>query len=249
MSPQPSTRSKHKRMGREGTLGEANNSPEEGAINQNNNNNPADNSEDEQGAHAVTNHTTDVVPNATDLIYSELSKTNLSGEMLPLANIICKIIQSQFDSFLAKLDKLSKAKDKQISSLESKLSSLENKITQLETNVDDIDQYECRDTVIISGHNQPEETELENASDVIVNSIKHHLHVNMSHSDINIAHRLGRKSEIKKRPIIVKPQNHMKKQSKFKPQKAIHLLCCPQNQIPAQTPLPAVLHNRWQNNS
>lgn len=68
ISPQPSTRGKHNRMGE------------------------ADNSEDEQGAHAVTNHTTDVVPNPTDLIYTELSKTNLSGEMLTLANIICKII-------------------------------------------------------------------------------------------------------------------------------------------------------------
>lgn len=151
---------------------------------------------------------------------------------------------------------LSKAKDKHISSLESKVSSLENKITQLETNMDDIDQYERRDTVIISGHNQPEETE-----HVLVNTIKHHLHVNMSHSDINIAHRLGQKSQNKKRPMIVKLQNRMKKNRASSslyhckattshkcisnPQKAIHLLCCPQNEIPAQAPLPAVLHNKF----
>lgn len=66
------------------------------------------------------------------------------------------------------------------------------------------------ETVIISGPSLPDESTIENSSYLIANIIEHHLHVNMSHSDINAAHRLGPKTQGKKRPITVKLQKKKK---------------------------------------
>ncbi|KAK8372923.1 hypothetical protein O3P69_018355 [Scylla paramamosain] len=159
----------------------------------------------------TTTTTTTAIPEVTDIISRELKNANLSGDMLSLVNIIGKVIQSQFDTYLIKLDKLNNAKDEKISYLESKVSALEIKVTELQDTIDDVDQYERRDTVIISGPSLPDESTHENPSDQIVNTIKQHLHINMTPSDINVAHRLGPKQQGKKRPIIVKLQNRAKK--------------------------------------
>lgn len=154
---------------------------------------------------------TTTLPNLADTIIKELPNTKISGEMLPVVNIIIKVIQSQFDSYLAKIDLLNNEKDKNIEQLKTKVNHMETKIRHLESMIDEVDQYERRDTVIISGPNLPDESLNENPSDVIVNTIKQHLHVNMTHADINVAHRLGPKSQGKKRPVIVKLQNRLKK--------------------------------------
>ena len=205
MTPPLTTRSRASTVIKESTVSETRNRPEDGTAHHNNN---AD-----KGAASGLATTTNItsVPNVAEMITKEFSNSNLSGEMLTLTNIICKTIQTQFDNFFNKFENLNSAKDKLIGKLESKVSALEDKISQLETNIDDVDQYERRETIIISGPNLPDETTMENPSDIIVSTIKHHLHVNMSHSDINVAHRLGPKTQGKKRPIIVKLQNRAKK--------------------------------------
>lgn len=155
--------------------------------------------------------TTTTVPNLANIISKELPDASISGEMLPVVNIIIKVIQDQFDTYLTKIDLLNTEKDKEIDQLRNKVNTMETKITQLETMIDDVDQYERRDTVIISGPSLADESATENPSDIIVNTIKQQLHVNMTHADINVAHRLGPKSQGKKRPIIVKLQNRLKK--------------------------------------
>lgn len=197
------TRSKSKKQVREDITDGATNSPEFGTTTHNNNNDQGE----EQGN--PTNATSS--PTIADIISKELPNSNLSGEMLSLVNIISKVIQTQFDMYFSKLNSLNNAKDQHIATLESKITVLEDKVTKLEDSIDDVDQYERRDTVIISGPSLPEESTHENAADIIVNTIKHNLHVNMQHSDINIAHRLGQKTQGKKRPIIVKLQNRAKK--------------------------------------
>ena len=166
--------------------------------------------DDKDGMRGPTTTTTDV-PDVAELISKEIERTNLSSEMLSLINVICKVIQTQFDHYLAKIESSNRIKDKQIDSLETKISALENKIINLETTIDDVDQYERRDTVIIRGPSLPEESTNENPADLIVNTLKHQLHVYMTHSAINVAHRLGSKTQGKKRPILVKLQNQAKK--------------------------------------
>ncbi|KAK3895532.1 hypothetical protein Pcinc_000770 [Petrolisthes cinctipes] len=155
--------------------------------------------------------TTTSVPDVAEIINQELSNTNLPGDMQALVTIIGKVIQTQFDTYFSKFDNLNTAKNRQIDQMQTKINELENKIINLEITIDDVDQYERRDTVIISGPSLPHESTNENPCDLIVNTIKHHLHVNMTHADINVAHRIGRKTQGKTRPIIVKLQNRIKK--------------------------------------
>ena len=102
-------------------------------------------------------------------------------------------------------------KDQTIQTLKSKVSSLESKVTKLEDQLDDIYQYERRDTIKISGPALPQEQAMENTSDLAVKTIKDNLHINIEHKDINITHRLGPKHQNKTRPIIVKLINRSKK--------------------------------------
>lgn len=67
--------------------------------------------------------------------------------------------------------------------LEFKVSALKHKEVGLQDTMDDVDQYERRGTVIISGRSLPDQATHDNPSDQIVNKIKRNLHINMTHSD------------------------------------------------------------------
>lgn len=191
-------------------MDEAANNPRDGATVLNNN--TANMGEQQQQPQPDPQYTsTTDLPDVTDIISKEVEKVNLTGDMLTLINIIGKVIQAQFTSYLTKLDIANTTKDEKIAYLESKVSALEHQVTGLQDTIDDVDQYERRDTVIISGPSLPDETTHENPTDLIVNTLKQNLHINMTHSDINIAHRLGPKHQGKKRPIIVKLHNRAKK--------------------------------------
>lgn len=102
-------------------------------------------------------------------------------------------------------------KDEVISCLENKIVKLEDKITKLESQLDDVSQYERRDTVIISGPAMPLEMASENPVDVVIRSIKDNLKINLTQDDINVAHRLGeKKTQNINRPIIVKLMSRQK---------------------------------------
>lgn len=210
MTSQPHTRGYSRRMEKVGNKDGAASVSRDGSTVYNN-------TADDMDQHArqpttqPDDNTTTAVPDVTDIISKELLTSNLSGEMLSVINIIGKVIQSQFDTYLTKIDQINKVKDEKITHLESKVYALEKKITELQGTIDDVDQYERRDTVIISGPSLPDETTHENPADQIVNTIRQQLHINMTHSDINVAHRLGTKQQDKKRPIIVKLQNRAKK--------------------------------------
>lgn len=64
---------------------------------------------------------------------------------------------------------------------------------------------------LVSGPALQDDSSGENASDLTVNTTKHHRHVDTSHCDISAAHRLGPKLRGKKTPIIVELQNRAKK--------------------------------------
>lgn len=82
----------------------------------------------------------------------------------------------------------------------------------MENQIDDLSQYERRDTVLLSGPSLPRESPNENSSEVVVRAIKQDLKINFTPDDINIAHRIGSKANQGiNRPIIVKLQSRQKK--------------------------------------
>ena len=136
--------------------------------------------------------------NILELFSRDITKLSEEGKII--VNIVVKAIAIS-----------SQEKDTTIAKLQSKVESLESKITKLEEQIDDVEQYERRDTLILSGPVLPSEHSMENAADLVVKAIKDNLRVNITHSDINIAHRLGPKKQNKDRPLIVKLQNRTKK--------------------------------------
>ena len=188
-------------------------SGEEGAIAQNSNmlNNTGGKGSVTTSDTTTTTTTPPVMPDVAQILNQELSTTKLSSDMQLLVTILSKVMQTQFETLFSKITEMSDAKSREIVQLQTKVCALERKITDLENTVDDVDQYERRDTVIISGPALPDESTLENTPDVIVTTIKQHLKLNMTHADINIAHRLGKKTQGKSRPVIVKLQNRNKK--------------------------------------
>ena len=103
-------------------------------------------------------------------------------------------------------------KDQTIVKLQNHVTQLENRIIQLEDQVDEVNQYERRDTIIISGPNLPKEEHNENIVDKTVCSIKDNLHIHIEHKDISVAHRLGtRNTQNMNRPIIVKLHSRQQK--------------------------------------
>lgn len=83
---------------------------------------------------------------------------------------------------------------------------------QLENQIDEVNQYVRRDTLITSGPVLPPENSNENSAEVIIRAIKDNLHLNVTPSNINVAHRLGAKrAQNITRPIIVKLHSRQKK--------------------------------------
>lgn len=126
---------------------------------------------------------------------------NISEEGKTIVSTIIKA----FQLFLAQ-------KDTKIEELNSEVTVLKETVSLLENQLDDINQYERRDTLIIGGPALPQEQPQENSAELICRTIKDNLHLNISPSDINIAHRIGTKNtQNSKRPVIVKLHSREKK--------------------------------------
>lgn len=143
--------------------------------------------------------TIDTPSDILDIITADTA--TISEEGKTIVNSIIKAVQLIIDQ-----------KNKKIDQLQSHINQMENRITELENQVDEVNQYERRDTIIVSGPDLPREEHNENCVDVVVRSIKDNLHLNINNTDINVAHRLGvRKSQNDTRPIIVKLQSRQTK--------------------------------------
>ena len=133
------------------------------------------------------------------LITSDLN--SLSSEGKSIVSVVVKAMQGIIDNIQVIINN----KDQTISKMQCQIDTLESRVSQLEYNIDEVNQYERRDTIIVSGPSLPTESPHENCADVVIRSIKDNLRINITHSDINVAHRLGsKKSQSTTRPLIVK---------------------------------------------
>lgn len=136
----------------------------------------------------------------------------LPEEYKTVVKVITEIISSRLSVKIADLLKELAEKDKEINHLKSEITTLTSRVDDLELHLDNVDQYERRDTVILTGASLPPETTQENTTNVVTHAIKEHLKINIKEADINIAHRLGKQTQQRNRPIIVKLANRSLKQ-------------------------------------
>ena len=149
-----------------------------------------------------------------DDINSEVEslKQSLSPDSRTLVQIITIIITQQFSGQIDILKTELKKKETEIAQLQNDVTNLNDKVENLTKHLDNVEQYERRDTILLSGPVLPNETQHENTTQVAIASIKENLKININERDINIAHRLGSSVHQKKRPIIVKLTNRSLKQ-------------------------------------
>lgn len=152
---------------------------------------------------ATTTSNPDLVDDAdlTDLLAS------LSKESKTLVKILKTIITKQLRSELETMREEITKKDAVIDKLDNEVKDLKTKVHDLEAHLDRVEQYERRDTIIISGPSLPSETPTENTSSVVVETIKEHLKINLKTDDLSVTHRLGASVPGRDRPMIVKLVN------------------------------------------
>ena len=132
---------------------------------------------------------------------------NLCEENKTLVRIMKVIISLQFKKEIETLKDELQRKDTEMKQLKSEVKDLKSKVTTLENHIDDVEQYERRDTIILTGPSVPPETPTENTKSLTVDVIKEKLRINMKDNCISVAHRLGAKHNQTNRPIIVKLVN------------------------------------------
>ena len=128
-----------------------------------------------------------------------------------------KTFENNLSELASKLENRFSDYDKTICDLNSQISDLKNTVSSLtKTNaslqysIDDVDQYERRDTLVFSGKCIPKEVDDENSTDVIIKVLRQVLFMHdLTRSDINVCHRLGGKRKDSRgnfidRPIICK---------------------------------------------
>ena len=114
-----------------------------------------------------------------------------------------KIFQDIRDEFI----RMCSERDRKIEKMDGEIVSLKKKVEVLESKIDDNDAYERRDTAVVSGKALPAARKDENCSTIVRDLVKEKLNIEISLSDISVAHRLGEKKQSQApdhRDIIVK---------------------------------------------
>ena len=95
---------------------------------------------------------------------------------------------------------------KEIDELKTENSELKKQVSSALDKLDDLESYSRRDSILISGPGVPMESQNEDSGTVVRDLIKSKLNIDLTTADINIAHRVGKRTtgSPSKRTIIVK---------------------------------------------
>lgn len=119
-------------------------------------------------------------------------------------------LEAEAESNRTHCDNAIRTLQEKVNTLEENLKAQEEarkkEVAQLKTDVDANDQYERRDTLILSGPNLPISSPNENCKEIVKNLLRSHTNLSLNDDDISIAHRIGQKpvNNQDKRNIIFK---------------------------------------------
>lgn len=142
----------------------------------------------------------------TDLLAS------LPKDSKTLVKIMKVIITKQFRAEMEMLREEINKRDFVIQELSDELKDLKDHVSTLESHIDRVEQYERRDTIIVSGPSLPAEAPTEDATSVVLATMKDQLKLVIKPEDVSVSHRLGASQPDRNRPIIVKLVNRSLKQ-------------------------------------
>ena len=131
---------------------------------------------------------------------SDYQPKSIDGRVIvPAILAIFDEFHTKFDSFRStfetmlsdmqnKFVKVCEERDVKIERMDKQINSMKKQISVLESKIDDNDQYERRDTVIISGKAVPSVKSDENSPKVTCKLVKDQLNVILSPIDISVYH-------------------------------------------------------------
>ena len=145
-------------------------------------------------------------------LLSDIQPTSRDGKLIIPA--IVSFFQDYQERFLNMFEKLQseftelcKSKDVKVEMLEGEIKTLKHQISKLNDKIEESDNYERRDTLVLTGDTLPPEKNMECCADIVVKLIKDNLKVNISPNEISVCHRLASTSPSQKpvkKDIIVK---------------------------------------------
>lgn len=145
-------------------------------------------------------------------LFGDFQPTSKDGKaIIPLLKSMFESFQTKFEgmfvAFKSEILESLKEKDLQMSRLKEENTDMKKRLAKLEERIEENEQYERRDTLILSGTSIPTYQNDENGILVARTLIKDKLRVEVSDQDISVCHRLGGRS-VSQRPdqrdIIVK---------------------------------------------
>ena len=124
-------------------------------------------------------------------------------------------ITKTFDEYEQKRKK----KDEQIKSLHKPVSFLENKNGEIEQQIDRQEQYFSSNCLLIYGI---EERRHEVTDELVIQTVKSKIGIGIDVRDIDRTHRIGAKTENKRRPITVKFARYLERRKVFNSKKILN---------------------------
>ena len=120
----------------------------------------------------------------TASLFEKLSSSNLSVDLKEFLGLLVDVLQNSAVS-----------SNKRVAELEDRVTTLEQEVQQLKNALDDNDQYERRDTIVLSGKSIPVEVDGVSCKSDVINCINSTLALDppLIDRDINICHRVGKK--------------------------------------------------------
>lgn len=111
-----------------------------------------------------------------------------------------------FEDFKKTIIESNEKKDEVITALTEQCTTLERELKTAKNKIDDADQYERKDSVILTGPAVKPMEDNENTHELVQNLLKDQFDIEINKHDINITHRLGpiKASTPKQRNIYVK---------------------------------------------
>ena len=124
----------------------------------------------------------------------------------PHGQSILTLIQAEFSRFKAEIMEVLDLKNEEVVKLNQRVALLETELKNSRNKLDDADQYERKDSVILSGSAIIPFVESENTHELVQGLLKDHFDTEITDLDISTTHRLGpvKSSTPSKRNIYVK---------------------------------------------
>ena len=122
-----------------------------------------------------------------------------------IKNAQIKVTESHefFSNKFDELERENKKKNENIKELKETIDILTEKNKSLTSNVDELEQYSCKNCLLLHG---VQENENENTDDIILKAISEELSIEIKENDLDRAHRIGNSNRKDGKPqaIIVK---------------------------------------------